>query len=186
MNGFQNPSNITNLDSQLLNVRTLLLIISICISGLAFSHDYFFAYAEVEYNDVSQRVEGTITVTTHDLERALEINGILSEELDPKRLNSDEIKKVENFLFEHFNIKFSSSCILRIVGFESLLNGISNFYFESDPILFEGNAEFNFDLLMGEFPGQQNKISFIYRNTTKTLTFLPTETNKNIIFLDEE
>lgn len=174
------------MDTQALNVKVVLLVLSVFISGVAFSHDFFFAFAEVEYNDVSQRLEGTITVTTHDLELALQKQNILLKELDPKELTKEELKSVESYIFDHFSITQNTKAILHIIGFESLLNGISNFYFESETMEFSGTAEITFDLLMDQFADQQNKISFIYRDRTRTLTFLPTETFKNLIFSDEE
>lgn len=156
------------------------------MSGLAFGHDFFFAFAEVEYNDVSQRIEGTITVTTHDLELALQKQNVLAKELDPKELSTEEVKAVENYIFEHFSITQNTKAVLHLIGFESLLNGISNFYFESEVLDFNGTAQITFDLLMDHFADQQNKISFIFRDRSKTLTFLPTETFKNLIFSNEE
>jgi len=36
------------------------------------AHDYYFAFAEVEYNEISKRFEGTIIFTTHDLEKSIQ------------------------------------------------------------------------------------------------------------------
>ena len=40
-------------------------------SVTSFAHEFYFAYAELTYNELQQRFEGTIIFTTHDLERAI-------------------------------------------------------------------------------------------------------------------
>ena len=44
----------------------------ICNSFASMAHEYFFSFAEMEYNDVTRKFEITITATTHDIEKLYE------------------------------------------------------------------------------------------------------------------
>lgn len=168
-------------------VRNLIVVLICTFSaGVGYSHDFFFSFAEVEYNEIRQVFEGTITVTTHDMERALEKDSLLLAEIDPVNLSNEQVEIIETYLFNHFKIRTNKNAQLHLIGFESLLNGVTNFYFESEKIELSNNILYVYDLLMDEYPDQQNKITFIYRNTSHTLTFLHSETNKNLILTHEE
>ena len=39
------------------------------------AHEYFFSFAEMEYNDITRKFEITISLTTHDLEKIYEKKG---------------------------------------------------------------------------------------------------------------
>ncbi len=165
-------------------LKAFLLISGLLLSTFSFSHDYFFAYAEVEYNDVSRVFETTIVATTHDVELALEEEKHLDKELDPSAFKDSDMETLREFLLEHFSIRCATDCDFQLLGFESLPNGITNFYLESAPIDITPVTEWHFDLLMSHFPDQQNKLTFLYRSDSYTLPFLPT-TPTQILKLEE-
>ena len=41
------------------------------------AHEFYFAYAELSYNEFTNNLEGTLIFSTHDLEKAIEPNGSL-------------------------------------------------------------------------------------------------------------
>ncbi len=161
-------------------MKTLLLIASIVIMPfVAKSHDYFFSFVEMEYNAVTQRVEMTLTLTTHDFERALEEKG--SEIDNIASLNQDEINVIQKYINKHFIITSGSEkSQLTFMGNEVSLDGTSNWYFESEPIDFQEEISVKYDLLMNVFPEQQNKVTLYYKGKAFTATFTPIDKTKQI------
>ena len=153
-------------------MKYLLLAFILITSALSYSHDYFFAFAEVEYNDISKKLEATLTASTHDVESATrEIKKSLNniESIDK---GSDDFKTLEGFLLSHFKISGDQESNLKLIGFEVLMNGVTNFFFESSQMDLKDTLNIYFDLLMQEHQEQQNKITFYYRNKTYTRPFL--------------
>ncbi len=162
-----------------------LLLILFSTSGL-FAHNYYFAFAEVEYNDVSQRIEATLSVSTHDLEKAMRIqhadNADVFNDISTVRKGSEEEAYIESYLLKHFKISADNPCFLKMIGFEVQMNGVTYFYFESTPFKIKQSITFEFDLLMNENELQQNKITFLYRGKSYTRPFLVDKKNQTINF----
>jgi len=166
-------------------MRTLLLCIFLCTANAIFGHEYYFAYAEVEYNDVSRIFETTLVASTHDMEHALEAEEGIQKELSILNYTDNDMSKLLHFLEQHFSIKGSSLCSYQLIGFETLPNGITNFYLESEPCDLRTDIEWHFDLLMPQFKEQQNKITFYFRETQSTLLFTPNAA-KQILKLEND
>lgn len=165
-------------------MRNLLSILLVLFSFSSMAHQYYFGFAEVEYNAVSKKIEASLQLTGHDFEDAiLKEKGV---QLKLENLTDKDKQSITVYLNEQF--KFSNSeesSYFHLVGVEIDLKGIVSFYLESDPIdLFE-SAKCEFKILMNVFPSQQNKMTFIYKNRKSTYAFLPTET-KRIIDLKPE
>ena len=157
-------------------MRTKLLItLFLLLFSNAWSHDFYFSFAEMEYNVITKKVEMTLTVTTHDLERSLEADG---REIDNiASLSEDESKLIESYLNKHFLLSSEGlQSRFRFIGHEVFLDGTSNFYFESEEIDLSGDVVILFDVLMESFPEQQNKLTFYYEDRTLTAAF--TQLNK--------
>ena len=164
-------------------MKNFLFIFFILISSASIAHDYFFAFAEVEYNEMNGQVETTISMTSHDFERYLQRKKLIKTNLKSCINDSFSMHNIEIELNKHFNLnpEFENSILdgnesfdLKLDGFEIQLTGIVQFYLSStipNPInLFK----ITFDLLMDEYPEQQNKLTFIFRNEKKTVVFIPT------------
>lgn len=167
-------------------MKSLLLIATVVVMPfVSKAHEYFFSFVEMEYNVVSQRIEMTLTLTTHDFERALEKDGIKIDNL--ASLNEDEIQTVQEYINAHYVVNTGSSkSSLEFVGNEVSLNGTSNWYFESTPLAFEKEIEIRYDLLMDAYPEQQNKVTLYYKGETFTATFTPIEKTKQIYIENNE
>ena len=151
------------------------------------AHPYFFAFAEVEYNELSQSLEATIIGSAHDVESLLKENKIISTALDEALKNNKEYFAINTFLNKHFCIhSFDSLSLVTLDselppqlefildGFEVLMNGEVQFYL-STKIAHSTNLFYvKFDLLMDKFPEQQNKLTMRYRNSKNTFNFLTT------------
>lgn len=155
---------------------SFLLILS-CLTANA--HEYFFGFAELQYNEISQKVEGTLVVTTHDLERYIKDEFDIDEKIE--KLDSLQFIRVEHLINEKLHLQFGEiNTSFSIIGIESMLNGIANIYIESQTIEITDTISFTFDLLMDLFEQQQNKITFRYRDQEFNLTFISGEKNRTI------
>lgn len=149
-----------------------------CIS---FSHEYYFSFAEMEYNDISRKFEITISVSTHDLEMVYKKNKDVKLDLQEYKSNSESTELIITYFRQHFELKTEkATCRLNLIGFESSLNGVTNFYFESDEIDITPTLNLKNDILMDEFPNQQNKITLYYQSKSYTNDFLSHERIKTI------
>lgn len=167
-------------------MKTLLVIFLFFLQSVAFGHDYFFAFSEVEYNHFRQKFEVTIVVSGHDLDYVWRDSVLNSDMISDLRVDSEEFRRVEEFINKGFQMKTRKDRInLRIIGIESLLNGVVNFYLESSEVPLPKELHVHFDLLMDEFPQQQNKMTFYVGEQTYTKAFLQNE-RKHTLKLEAE
>ena len=153
-------------------MKYLLLALIISTSALSYSHEYFFAFAEVEYNDISKKLEATLTASTHDVESAIRETKSTLKNIESINQGSGDFKILEDYLLEHFKVSSENESNLKLIGFEVLLSGVTNFFFESIEMNIEDTLHIEFDLLMQQHQEQQNKVTFYYRNKTYTRPFL--------------
>ena len=153
-------------------MKAFCILIVLLFSFQTYAHEYYFAFAEVKYNDISQKLETTLTASTHDLELAMAQEKLKIGEIEKISLGSNESLILEDYLMKHFKITTSSQCHLTLIGFEVQLNGVTNFYFESGKVELKNDIVFSFDLLMKQHQNQQNKVTFYHRNKTYTSPFL--------------
>tara|TARA_Y100000385_G_scaffold289736_1_gene360157 strand:+ start:4310 stop:4813 length:504 start_codon:yes stop_codon:yes gene_type:complete len=160
-----------------------LFILFCAIQSLAFSHDYFFAFAEVEYDDMSQQFESTIVISSHDLELILKEKELSIDSLSAMNEDSKLFDELERLLNKHFQISSKNSTAeFRLLGGELLLNGMVQLYTISEPIEISGGISVFFDLLMPRFSEQQNKITIYCRGKSYTATFMQTTKTNEIRF----
>lgn len=120
-------------------------------------------------------------VSTHDLERTANELSYNFGDLNEIKPDSPEFKELEKLLSKHFSMKCGSVlCEFKLIAHEVQLNGITNFYFESDKIEITQNIEIKFDLLMDQFKAQQNKITVYHRGHSYTKVFLNNERTQQI------
>ena len=153
-------------------MRIILVFLLLITSSHSFSHDYFFAFAEVKYNDFSNKIESTLTISSHDLEVALKDEELFIKPIEEIRNGSKAFSQVESYLLKHFKINSKEKCSLKLIGIETLLSGVTNFYFESTEFSIDEYITFSFDLLMKSHQEQQNKVTFYFRGKTFTKPFL--------------
>ncbi len=155
-------------------MKKALLILFCTIQSVAFGHDYFFAFAELKYDDFSRTFEASISASGHDLDRIFEEKSWSLDELSNISPDSEDFAEISTWILTHFNIKAADVLAeFTLIGCETELNGQVHFYFESKPIEIDTNLTVSFNFLMPEFPQQQNKLTFFYRDQTITTTFLP-------------
>lgn len=163
-------------------MRTFLLVLgflsffskSVSASELPSMHEYFFAFAELSFNDESKRFEVTLDATAHDVVLALRQNGVVLDELENHYHDTILKPKLESFLNEGFTVKINEQkANFQLDGFEVLPNGLVSFFLSSQ--VFETrptSIDVKFDFLMKSFPNQQNKLLFRKKNETVSAVFL--------------
>ncbi len=161
-------------------------VFSICILFSSFNasaHEYFFAFAEVEYKKTNGIIEATLIVTTHDFEQWLHNEGWSGKNLVSSADDSLSILFIQNEINKHFQITTDIHEIVKmqLIGYENQMIGTTQFYLTSEvePIQM---INFKFDLLMDLYPQQQNKLNFINneRGIKTTLEFLPSRKEQGI------
>jgi len=174
-------------------VLFLLLVIGSSFSQ-SWAHEFYFAYAELAYNEMNQKFEGTLIFTTHDLEKALEPKGSLIGKLEQSDESSPIRAQLEKYINQHLHISygcaldsnsFDAVCQTQFIleGISPSLNGTIECYISAPakllylPAYLELNystiLNVKFDALFESFSGQQNKLTLIYRNQKETLNFIP-------------
>jgi len=157
-------------------------LLFLIISNISLSHEYYFSFAEMEYNDISRKFEVTITASTHDLEMIYEKNAQIKLDLQTYNPTSQTSELIKEYFDKHFQLSTKNErCKLNLIGYESSLNGTTNFYFESDEIDITPTLLLQNDVLMDQFPKQQNKITLYYQSKSYTYDFLFHERTKTII-----
>ncbi len=142
------------------------------------AHEYFFAFAEVEYSEKSSQIEATLTLTAHDFEAYLQKTKIIENSLDNAFLNANDLSSIEKVLNSHFFLYSKDSnkqsnwvSSFKIDGHQILLNGNIEIYLSCDFVKPLALLNIQFNLLMDYFSEQQNKITFIYKRKKSTLNF---------------
>lgn len=156
----------------MLKLKQLLLLIAsmTVLNGMA--HESFFAFAEVEYKEHQNKLEATISLTTHDLEKLLRINGNEIQLSKDKSLDSVELDILQETLNKGFVFNSEGKSITFILeGFDIQLNGITHFFLSAQTEEIK-DLKITFDLLMDIFPEQQNKLTFIHRGKNDTYVFM--------------
>ena len=163
-------------------LKQLTLLFFLLIAGNhSFAHNYYFSFAEVEYNDFCGCFESSITFTTHDFEQFLRKKNLLNKNLETT-LNDYKLKQnIESIINEGFQITLENKNIeLQLEGNEIALNGLTTFYLSSKPIKLTSVILFQYNLLMNEFPEEQNKLTFIFRGEKTTMNFIANQFTHSI------
>ena len=149
--------------------------------NLSFAHNYYFSFAEVEYNDFCGCFESSITFTTHDFEEFLRKKNLLNKNLETT-LNDYQLKQnLETIINEGFKITLENKIVeFQLDGNEIGLNGLTTFFLSSKPIKLSSVILFQYNLLMNEFPEEQNKLTFIFRGEKTTMNFIANQFTHSI------
>lgn len=151
----------------------LFLFLTVTISFSASAHEYFFGFAELSYNTSAQAYEGTLILSTHDVEDYFQRKGIAIRALENHTEDFDLQELIALELFEGFAIQTENGTLdFELMGYEVLENGMTQFYFRSQSITKSKELDITFDLMMDLFPKQQNKINYISEDESASAVFL--------------
>lgn len=163
-------------------MKSILLLTVFLLSAVSSrAHEYFFAFAEVEYRQDNQCFEITLEGSAHDVKDALIASGVQIGELEKYSHDSIIKKQLEDFINDGFQISSGEKkCSLHLIGYEVLPNGLVYFYLTSDPVIPGSTIDVRFDWLMDHFPQQQNKITLLINGKKHTSVFLPHQRKTSI------
>lgn len=175
--------NSVNLGYEKLTMRLLFIVLILSTVGFQLhAHNYYFGFAEMQYNATTQTLETTLVLSAHDLEDVLKSKKIIARELEFLEKDSLTIATLENFVNSEFIV--SSGAIrahFSLLGFEVIKNGLVQIYLLSSPLVLGKSIDISFSILMNEFPEQQNKLTFIHNKQKRTAVFLPHKRTDSII-----
>ncbi len=161
----------------------LMLLISLLFSAAgSYAHDYFFAFAELDYNSTEKCFEITLEGSAHDVEDVLNETGIPIKELEDHSTDQTMLAKIESFINTGFTLNSGNATAnLKLIGMEVKTNGMVYFYLKSHPLdILDNKVTIRFDWLMDQLPQQQNKVTIRYNNQKHTAVFLPTKRSEII------
>lgn len=168
-------------------MKNILTVLLIYFSSLGYAHDYFFAFAEVQFNHEKKRLEISIRVTGHDFEEYMKHVGKETLRMEECINNPIEMQKIKSVLFSEFKITTNGAPLaLEIVGMEINNKDEAIFYVTSKENIELTTVTFTFDLLMNYFKEQQNKLTIFTKEGKDYLTFLPHRRIRNYSFLQKQ
>lgn len=149
------------------------------------AHAFYFAFAEVDYNDLTGTIEATIIASAHDVETVFKEQGIISKSFDYAIQNKKEYYAINDNLNKHFSLfslsdKSDSNSELDgytqnnmvLDGFEVLLNGNVQFYLSTKIKIPPKDFKIKFDFLMDKYQEQQNKLTVRFHDKKLTFNYL--------------
>jgi len=158
-----------------------ILFFSILFTLNLSAHPFYFSYAEIQYNEFCNCFEGFISLSSHDFEE------LLNEEKNTKtnisKAMNDSLLKKEISEILNSGLSFSADrqeIPIQLEGYESEMNGLTRFYFKTQPFKNSQEILVEYDLFMEKYKEQQNKLTIIQRDNKETFDFLIQEKTKLI------
>jgi len=158
-----------------------ILFFSILFTLNLSAHPFYFSYAEIEYNEFCNCFEGFISLSSHHFEE------LLNEEKNTKtsisKAMNDSLLKKEISEILNSGLSFSvgrQEIRIQLEGYESEMNGLTRFYFKTQPFKNSEEIIVEYDLFMEKYKEQQNKLTIIQRDKKVTIDFLIQEKIKLI------
>jgi len=152
----------------------LILILALFATGFSHSHNYYFGFAEMQYNEVNRTMETTIVLSAHDLEEILLKKSVIGQSLEYLQKDSTSISAVAKEILKDFNVSLDGKALsFEPFGFEITRNGLINIYLLARNVSPGKALEVSFTCLMDVFPDQQNKLTYIKGTEKLTAVFLP-------------
>jgi len=158
-----------------------ILFFSILFSLNLSAHPFYFSYAEIEYNEFCNCFEGFISLSSHDFEELLNEEKNIKTNIS-KAMNDSLLKKEISEILNS-GLSFSAGrqeIRIQLEGYESEMNGLTRFYFKTQPFKNSQEIIVEFDLFMEKYKEQQNKLTIIQRDNKETFDFLIQEKTKLI------
>ena len=158
-----------------------ILFFSILFSLNLSAHPFYFSYAEIEYNEFCNYFEGFISLSSHDFEELLNEEKNIKTNIS-KAMNDPLLKKEISEILNS-GLSFSAGrqeIRIQLEGYESEMNGLTRFYFKTQPFKNSKEILIEYDLFMEKYKEQQNKLTIIQRDKKVTIDFLIQEKIKLI------
>lgn len=151
----------------ILGVLSTLLLSSFAL------HEYFFGFAEMEFNEQENKFEISLQTTAHDFEHHMEHMGVQLGHIEKLKVEDSLFQLALKEVYQGFSIsKEGKKLALKCIGYEVNLKDELFFYLQSETTDKSGKWNIEFDLMMNSFPKQQNKLNYVEKGKKTALTFL--------------
>jgi len=150
-----------------------LFISSFLLSISAWSHSYYFGFAEIQYNEINRTLETTIVLSAHDLEDVLMKSKAIDKSLEFLINDSLANLEIEKFILNSFEFAFDNQIAdFHLLGYEISKTGMIQIYLLAENIVLKEKIDITFSTMMDVYEAQQNKLTFIQNNKKQTMVFL--------------
>lgn len=166
-------------------MKQVLFIIFLVFSSFKLqAHNYYFAFAEMELNYSTNKLEITFIINNHDIDHWLEKSKYSLIDFENSTIHDSINTFISNKIKYGFNLNSNNKNIsIKLIGFDIKSDGNIEFYYESEVIPSNTNQiEVSFNLLMDLYPDQQNKLIFLKEDSKESFVFVKKET-KHLISL---
>ena len=150
-----------------------LFLSSFLTSVSAWSHSYYFGFAEIQYNEINHTLETTIVLSAHDLEDVLMKSQAIDKSLEFLISDSLANLEIEKFILNSFELAFDNQkADFHLLGYEISKTGMIQIYLLAENIVLKEKINVTFSTMMDVYEAQQNKLTFIQNNKKQTMVFL--------------
>lgn len=157
------------------------LFVALLSFGLMSFHEYFFGFAEMQYNEDTQKLEVSVSVTGHDFEQYLNEKDIGIPPLEECVGQTIHLKKIEKEIRNGFQVKENDRELhFDLIGMEVNKKDQAIFYLTSRKMEQPNHLFVRFDLLMNYFIKQQNKLTVFKDGKKEFYSFLNTRPERKI------
>jgi hypothetical protein len=150
-----------------------LFLSSFLLSVSAWSHSYYFGFAEIQYNEINHTLETTIVLSAHDLEDVLMKSKGIEKSLEFLINDSLANLEIEKFILNSFELAFDNQkADFHLLGYEISKTGMIQIYLLAENVALKEKIDITFSTMMDVYEAQQNKLTFIQNNKKQTMVFL--------------
>jgi hypothetical protein len=139
-----------------------------------FSHKYYVAIANMEYNEKDQQIDVFLKATAHDFQHLMEMTFKERMDLDTVSQNKKYSSFIESYLKENFIVtSLDQPASFEYIGMEVTERLNIFFYFSFKEVLNPKKIKIASKFLFDFFKDQQNIVHYKYGEQTKSVTLVP-------------
>lgn len=164
-----------------MTLRLILASIFFSFSFQMSAHEFYFSFAEMQYNEKTKQFEVSLEVTGHDLEDYLKEKGIMIPRLEECVGKPIYLSMIEQEISKGFQILINDTpLLLNLVGIKVNDNDQVVLFITSRKMEKPKAIDVKYDLLMDYYPLQQNKLTLFKPEGKQFVTFLNTRSKRTI------
>jgi Domain of unknown function (DUF6702) len=164
-------------------MKNLILALGILLSANTFAHKFYISIADMEYKELTKKIDVTLKVTAHDFE--LILNRKFNKEIHLEEVgDSSEVGLYcQAYLRNNFKVISNDQKLeQKYLGKEVTNREDLYFYFSFLNVGNPAHIKIISNLLSSVSDLQQNIVHYKYKNQTKSVTLLPSENKAEIKF----
>lgn len=164
-------------------MKTLLLTLFMAISSMGLSHKFYVSITDMKWDQEEQRIEGSIKLTAHDVEKMLTNKFQRPIDLEKESDSSEVGRYLQAYMARNFVVKSNDiAAVPTYIGKEVTLRGELFIYFTFTRVAKPQHLSVTNKILFELFPKQQNIVHYKYKSQTKSVTLVPLKSHGKIEF----